>query len=143
MLRGCLGGAQGVLQGCLWILGGVEGVFCVRSGLGCAEKWASVSPCRAPAVLQRQGTAFKCFPRVGALVHQVQLRQHADGQGLRLVRFSAQPEPLLFTKASASVHSSAQPDIFLPMTPVSIAHQMSSRQAEKTWTRVAHKECLR
>jgi len=59
-----------------------------------------------------------------------------DRQGLTLVHFSAQPEPLLFTEARASVLFSAQPATFMPMQPLNIAHKMCSRQAEK-WTRVA------
>jgi len=65
----------------------------------------------------------------------------ASDQGLTLVHFSAQPEPLLFTEATASVHFSAQPETFLPEQPLSIAHTTCSRRAEK-WTLVAQKKRL-
>jgi hypothetical protein len=64
------------------------------------------------------------------------------GQGFTLVHFSAQPEPLLVTEATASVHFLAQPETFLPMKSPNMAHKECSRQAEK-WTRVAHKKRLR
>jgi hypothetical protein len=49
------------------------------------------------------------------------------GQGLTLVHISAQPEPLLFTGATASVHFSAQPETLLPAQPLHISHQTCSR----------------
>jgi len=64
------------------------------------------------------------------------------GQGLPLVHFLTQPEPLLVTEATSNVHFSACPETFLPITPRNIAHSKCSRQAE-TWRRVAHKKRLR
>jgi len=37
-----------VFSRCQGVLGGVEGVFCVRNGSGWAEEWTSVSPCPNP-----------------------------------------------------------------------------------------------
>jgi hypothetical protein len=65
-----------------------------------------------------------------------------EGQGLTLVRFSAQPEPLSFTEATASVHFSAQPEAFPAIKPrPNTAHSKCSRQAEN-WTRVAYNKRL-
>jgi len=55
---------------------------------------------------------------------------------------SAQPKPYLVTEATASVHSSAQPETCLPMRPLHIARKERSRRAEK-WTSVVHRKCLR
>ena len=40
------------------------------------------------------------------------------------------------------VHFSAQPETFVPMRPLNIAHKKCARQAQK-WTSVVHKKCLR
>jgi len=66
----------------------------------------------------------------------------AAAQGLTLVHISAQPEPVWFIEATASVHFSAQPDTFLPIKAPNIAHKNCSRQPEK-WTRVVYKKRLR
>ena len=59
------------------------------------------------------------------------------GQGLSVVHFSPQPEPLLVTEATARVHFSAQPETFTPIRPPNKAHQNCSRQAKK-WRGVTY-----
>jgi len=54
-----------------------------------------------------------------------------EGHRLTLVHFSAQPEPLSVTEATASVHFSAQPETWLPIKPPSISYKKCSVQADR------------
>jgi hypothetical protein len=62
-------------------------------------------------------------------------------QGLTLVHFSAQPEPLVVTDATAAVHLSAQAETFVADETPQVAHEKCSWQAEKR-THVVLETCL-
>ena len=59
-------------------------------------------------------------------------------QGLTLVHFSAQPEPMLVTEAISSAHLSAQPETCFVLEGTNTSNKKSPPEAGK-WTGVAHK----
>jgi len=77
----------------------------------------------------------------GYITGSLAMYYSTSGQGLTLVHFPAQPEPLLVTEATSGVHFSAQLEACLSLKSPNIALRKCSRLAEK-WTHVARKKRL-